>query len=146
MLEAVGRVDVLAALLELPDGPVEPARLERALDTARAACEQCGRNRVPEITLAHDWRDALARAAAQVGASGARVLLQPEADATPASVARADAVAIAVGPEGGLAAEELAAAQADGWLGVRLGPAILRTETAGLAALAALAALNAAQR
>ncbi|HMZ12010.1 MAG TPA: RsmE family RNA methyltransferase, partial [Plasticicumulans sp.] len=50
-------------------------------------------------------------------------------------------VTLLVGPEGGLAEAELAAATAAGWQGVRLGPRVLRTETAGVAALAALAAL-----
>ena len=51
-------------------------------------------------------------------------------------------VALLVGPEGGLSARDLATARAAGFRGLRLGPRILRTETAGLAAIAALQALH----
>ena len=50
-------------------------------------------------------------------------------------------VELLIGAEGGLAPEEVALAAAAGYQGVRLGPRILRTETAGLAALAAIQCL-----
>jgi 16S rRNA (uracil1498-N3)-methyltransferase len=50
-------------------------------------------------------------------------------------------VTLLIGPEGGLSPAEIAQAQAIGFTGVRLGPRVLRTETAGVAALAALQAL-----
>ena len=105
---------------------------------AIAACEQCGRNRVPEV-LAPVPLEAYCRKAAPAGA----LLLSPEAQlALRAAAARLQGAAtLAAGPEAGFtAAEEAMLAQA-GFVPVRLGPRVLRTETAALAALAALNAL-----
>jgi len=68
-----------------------------------------------------------------------RLLLAPEGERTLAETARpAGNVEFLVGPEGGLAPEETAAALRADFTAVRLGPRMLRTETAALAALAAL--------
>jgi 16S rRNA (uracil1498-N3)-methyltransferase len=101
-----------------------------------AACCQCGRNRLPEIAFASSWRDVLASADA-----GQRFVLAPDADDALASAAGA-ATAIAIGPEGGLTATELKLAVQHGFRAVHWGPRVLRTETAGLAALAALQTLH----
>jgi 16S rRNA (uracil1498-N3)-methyltransferase len=101
---------------------------------AIAACEQCGRNRLPAIAAPHGYRDFLASAAA-----GTRVLLSPTAGATLEGLPRPQgAVTVLVGPEGGLTEEEEQAALAAGFAAVRLGPRVLRTETAAIAALALL--------
>lgn len=102
---------------------------------ASAACEQCGRVRLPLIepvsSLAH-W-------IAGLPADSLRLHLGPEAALSVADLpAPTGAVALAVGPEGGFTDEEVAQLTAAGFLSVRLGPRILRTETAALAALAAL--------
>jgi 16S rRNA (uracil1498-N3)-methyltransferase len=68
-------------------------------------------------------------------------MLAPDADAALASLPRAGAVQLLVGAEGGLDPQEVVAARHAGFVPVRLGPRVLRTETAGLAALAALQAL-----
>jgi 16S rRNA (uracil1498-N3)-methyltransferase len=102
---------------------------------AVAACEQCGRARVPDVlepvTLA-------ARLAMPANA-GLRLLLSPDADASLAAAARgATSVELLVGPEGGLEDSERKSALAAGYRACRLGPRILRSETAAIAALAVM--------
>jgi 16S rRNA (uracil1498-N3)-methyltransferase len=106
---------------------------------AVAACEQCGRNRVPEI-LDPVALEQYCRAAA---APGVRLLLAPEAQLglREAAARLAGAATLAAGPEAGFTAGEEAMLVAAGFVPVRLGPRVLRTETAALAALAALNAL-----
>lgn len=106
-----------------------------------SACEQCGRNRVPQVAA-----PAPLAAAVQDAAGGLKLLLaaDDQAAALPALLAtRAGSAALVllVGPEGGLDPEEVRVATLAGFTACRLGPRILRTETAGLAALAALQAL-----
>jgi 16S rRNA (uracil1498-N3)-methyltransferase len=101
---------------------------------AIAACEQCGRNRVPDIETPARFFDVL-RAS---DASGARLLLSPAASMRVRDVPRPSKVTLLIGPEGGLADHEEEAALKAGFDPVQLGPRILRTETAAIAALAAL--------
>jgi 16S rRNA (uracil1498-N3)-methyltransferase len=107
---------------------------------AIAACEQCGRNRVPPVhaPLGFDaWTAALPET------DGARLLLAFAADAAPLADRLAPAVTditVLSGPEGGLNAQEEAAARARGFEPVTLGPRVLRAETAALAALMGLQA------
>jgi len=106
-------------------------------NVAIAACEQCGRNRVPRVAPSLSFGEFFAAPAE----AGTRVLLAPDGEATVRSLAPRAPVTMLVGPEGGLAPEERAIAIAAGFVTVRFGPRILRTETAPLAALAALQAL-----
>jgi len=104
---------------------------------AIAACEQCGRARVPvvaePITLA-------AHLAAPTRAAR-RLLLAPESETSlAAEAAGAGSIELLVGPEGGLDDGEQQAALAAGYRACRLGPRILRSETAAIAALAVLQA------
>ena len=102
-----------------------------------AACEQCGRNRVPEIDAITDFADFL-------GVSGGeeiRLLLAPDASRDLRDLEPSRAVMLLVGPEGGLAPEERQRAEARGFVPIRFGPRVLRTETAPLAAIAAMQAL-----
>ncbi len=103
-----------------------------------AACEQCGRNRLPAVEPTVAFAEFLARPARE----GARVLLVPEGETTLRALAPRAPLTVLIGPEGGLAPEERALALAAGFSAVRFGPRILRTETAPLAALAALQALH----
>ncbi|EYS96381.1 16S rRNA methyltransferase [Cupriavidus sp. SK-4] len=110
----------------------------------QAACEQCGRNRLPEVAPVANVETWLTQSAA----GGARLLVSPRAThSLPAFIAEqreallAGGVTLLIGPEGGLAPEEEQAARQAGFTGVSLGPRILRTETAGLACLATLNAL-----
>lgn len=108
---------------------------------ARAACEQCGRNRVPRVA------DITPLALYQPPQGHTRLLLSPEPTAPALTQWLADAPApqplvLACGPEGGFSPDEIRALRASGWQPARLGPRILRADTAALAAVA-LAALEA---
>jgi 16S rRNA (uracil1498-N3)-methyltransferase len=102
-----------------------------------SACEQCGRNQVPLVAPLEKLENWLARPADGV----LRLMLAPDAEQTLATIAPAKDVQLLIGAEGGLDPQEVIAAQQAGFQAVRLGPRVLRTETAGLAALAALQAL-----
>lgn len=114
------------------------ARREHWRRVAIAACEQCGRNRVPEI------RPLLPLARYVAPADALKLVLAPNADTRlkQALDAKASAIVLAVGPEAGFSEAEERALVATGFKPVRLGPRILRTETAAPAALAALNALR----
>lgn len=115
-------------------------RVEHWQSVAVSACEQCGRNRVPEIAPILDLRHWLSLQPANNG--GQRLLLSPQAGLRLRDVPAQGGLTLLIGPEGGLTEDEEAAARAAGFQGMALGPRILRTETAGPAALAALAALH----
>jgi 16S rRNA (uracil1498-N3)-methyltransferase len=103
-----------------------------------AASEQSGRNRLARLAPLQDF----GRWIAQPDESQ-RILLSPRATESLAGWARATpprAVTLLIGPEGGLSAQEEQTALAHGALALSMGPRVLRTETAGLAALAVLAA------
>ncbi|MET0279762.1 MAG: 16S rRNA (uracil(1498)-N(3))-methyltransferase [Steroidobacteraceae bacterium] len=103
------------------------------------ACEQSGRDRVPEVAAPVSLAQAVAAVAAQL-----RLILAPDAGSQSlqsllhVAGTAPTSVCLLVGPEGGFDAEEVQAAQRAGFRACRLGPRVLRTETAGLAALAAL--------
>ena len=104
---------------------------------ANSACEQCGRNRVPEIGAPLPLGDSLAGLAGD----SRRFLLAADGDDALAQLAADGArqpVVVLIGPEGGLADNEQEFARAHGFVACRLGPRVMRTETAGLAALAVL--------
>jgi len=103
-----------------------------------AACEQSGRARLPELLPAQS----LAQFAAG-DRNPVRLVLDPAASLSLSQLALGpeSAATLAVGPEGGFSERDLAALRAAGYQGIRLGPRILRTETAGVAVLAALNAL-----
>jgi 16S rRNA (uracil1498-N3)-methyltransferase len=105
---------------------------------AASACEQCGRNQVPLVAPLEKLENWLARPAP---ANTLRLMLAPEASDTLASIKPVSAVQLLIGAEGGLDPQEMIAAEQAGFQAVRLGPRVLRTETAGLAALAAMQAL-----
>jgi 16S rRNA (uracil1498-N3)-methyltransferase len=103
-----------------------------------SASEQCGRNRLADVAPVQDFQRWLA-----APSTGTRILLSPRADASLAqwtTQTPAHDVTLLVGPEGGLTDQEEDAARAAGALALSMGPRVLRTETAGLAALAILAA------
>lgn len=105
---------------------------------AGAACEQCGRNRVPLVAPVLDLPQYLAGARAQ---NATLLLLAPQGDGALRALAPPDQpLIVMVGPEGGWEEGELQAAHAAGFAAVRLGPRVLRTETAGAAVLAAMQA------
>jgi 16S rRNA (uracil1498-N3)-methyltransferase len=101
---------------------------------AIAACEQSGRNRVPLVHEVQPLAGWLARQAAPGLVLSLRAGTQPLS----AALAGSSEVTLLSGPEGGLAGAEEDAAWQRGWRPVHLGPRVLRSETAPLAALAVL--------
>ena len=131
--------------------PLWSQRSEVKLDDARAskrlahwrsvvasACEQSGRAVVPDVAAPLALQGVLAG----LPPGGRRLILDPAADTGVRTLEAnpAEAVLLAVGPEGGWSPLDLEQLRAAGFNGLRLGPRILRTETAGLAAIAALQA------
>jgi len=134
--------------------PVVCARTQARLDTQRlqrrhehwariveAACMQCGRDRLPGLGAPLAFERWLAATDGRTART--RIVLDPRGAVRLASLRLdpAQPVDLLVGPEGGFDAAELEAARAAGFQPVRLGPRVLRTETAGLAAIAALQAI-----
>ncbi|MEZ5531151.1 MAG: 16S rRNA (uracil(1498)-N(3))-methyltransferase [Steroidobacteraceae bacterium] len=113
-------------------------RLAHWQAVAAAACEQCGRNRLPAIDAPMDLLAALAIAEAS---ADLRLLLSPQGEDSLATVAPSAGVALLVGPEGGFEEREVDAALRHGFRAVRFGPRVLRTETAAVAAITALQVL-----
>ncbi|MBS0337418.1 MAG: 16S rRNA (uracil(1498)-N(3))-methyltransferase [Proteobacteria bacterium] len=113
------------------------SRREHWQRVAASACEQCGRNRVPAVAAA------VPVAAYQAPQGALKLLLAPGAQSGLRSVQSASGrpVVFAAGPEAGFSPREEALFVSAGFVPVHLGPRILRTETAGPAALAALNAL-----
>lgn len=124
-------------------------RLEHWQRIAIAACEQCGRNELPELRPLVGVAELAAVLPGEIGrvadpdASERLRDLAPSLDGAEGepSAAPLPGLTLVVGPEGGLTPAEIAMLANKGYVGIRLGPRILRTETAGLAALAALQAL-----
>ncbi|MGO9446590.1 MAG: 16S rRNA (uracil(1498)-N(3))-methyltransferase [Thiobacillaceae bacterium] len=99
-----------------------------------AACEQSGRNRVPPVTMPLDLPHWLG-----TRPEGLRVFLSPEGEHTLKDLPVPQGpVWLLAGPEGGFEPDEADLAVQNGFVSVRLGPRILRTETAALAAIAAM--------
>jgi 16S rRNA (uracil1498-N3)-methyltransferase len=117
-------------------------RGEHWQQVAVAACEQCGRNRVPAVLPLVDLLHYLSE---PVSGDMLRWILLPNdagADDRLGNQERPSGpVTLLVGPESGFDASEVLSAKSHGFLSRRLGPRILRSETAGLAALAAMQAL-----
>jgi 16S rRNA (uracil1498-N3)-methyltransferase len=107
-------------------------RLRHWRAIAIAACEQCGRNHVPEIIAPM----ALQKFLVSDLPDGLRLLLNPDGGLKARHLPASSAATLLIGPEGGLSEAERTAARAAQFQGLALGPRILRTETAALAALA----------
>lgn len=105
-----------------------------------SACEQCGRNLVPLVEEPVDFDHWLADLGPP-SAQEPRLTLAASAEMALKSLTAPAAALLLVGPEGGLDRTELAMARSRGFQEARLGPRILRTETAAVAALAAIQAL-----
>lgn len=145
--------------VELGVGAIQPIQAERSVvklsgermlkrmqhwqSVVASACEQSGRNVVPEVRPVSGLMDWLGGQASGVGgqASGGelRIHLSPDAELSLRDLEKSlGPVVLAAGPEGGFSDNEHAALRQQGFVAVRLGPRVLRTETAALAALAAL--------
>lgn len=136
-------VSAIAPLItERSVASLEGQRLDKRLlhwqGVVISACEQCGRNRLPSLLepmklsvwLANKPVQDLALVLAPHATRGLRDLLRSTS-----------AITLLIGPEGGLSPTEIALTQERSFIGIRLGPRVLRTETAGVSALAALQVL-----
>lgn len=147
----------LQKAVELGVAAIQPLATQRSvvhLDADRAAkrvmhwqsvvisaCEQSGRNRVPSVEPLRGF-DAWVRALGRRPDGALRLLLSPHAKERLRDLGRpSNGVTLLAGPEGGFAPDEEHDAIAAEFLAVRLGPRVLRTETAALAALSALQTL-----
>lgn len=116
-------------------GEREEKRLSHWRGIILHACEQSGRSRIPELLPVQKLDQWLAARTH----GGHALLLDPEGDVSVSGLAGpVEAVSLLVGPEGGLSMAERALAAGAGFLRLQLGPRVLRTETAAVAALAAL--------
>jgi 16S rRNA (uracil1498-N3)-methyltransferase len=136
--------------------PVIAERTEVKLDAERtakrmlhwssvvaSACEQSGRARLPSLALAAPLSDALSALGSDPGAADAlKLILDPNGEHTVSRLTLEGTVpvVIAVGPEGGWSPRDREQLRSAGFAGLQLGPRVLRTETAGLAAIAVLQA------
>ncbi|MDE0855370.1 MAG: 16S rRNA (uracil(1498)-N(3))-methyltransferase [Nevskia sp.] len=111
-------------------------KLEHWRGVVVSACEQSGRTAVPHVFPVQKLDAWLAHCG-----SGPRLVLAPGGHHSLKELPPVPAATLLVGPEGGLADEEVALAVHRGFTAIGLGPRVLRTETAGVAALAALQAL-----
>lgn len=139
----LGVARVVPLVTERTEVKLDEERAERRVAHWRSvvagACEQSGRTRVPEIEMPvrlDRWLGDLGDDAAL------RLALLPEGDAGLREFAQMDdGVVLCVGPEGGFSENDVGLLKHARFHGLRLGPRILRTETAGIAAMAALQAL-----
>ena len=137
-LGAAAIVPLLAARSQALPAERAERRVAHWRQVAIAACEQCGRNRVPEVrnvVAFGEWCEA------PDGCAGSAIL---DFDARRSLAAHASAEpphTVAVGPEGGFTPDELRYANARGAVSVHLGRRVLRAETAAIAALATLDAI-----
>lgn len=154
LLQAVGKPDHVDRLVqkttelglrrlilfngERTQTPLKGSRRDKKLQHWRAvaasACEQCGRSRLPEIHLVSDLESAL-----QTACGGPRLMLDFQGSPLISHLVEGKGsatVTFLVGPEGGLAPREIEQARKRGFAGWRLGPRVLRMETAALTALA----------
>ncbi len=113
-------------------GDREDKRLRHWQSVAISAAEQCGRARVPDILPVMSLSDWFRH----TEDCALKLVLHHRTEQSLDSMARPSRVALMIGPEGGLSPEEITAAESAGFLPVALGPRVLRTETAPVAAMA----------
>lgn len=126
------------------EGPRADKGLRRWRAVARAAAQQSRRAHVPSVEGVLSTQTLIQRIADAV-ASAATVLVLHESAVDPLAdvpLAHAKSVMLVIGPEGGIARDELAALTGAGAVAVRLGPTVLRTSTAAAVALGALGVLT----
>jgi 16S rRNA (uracil1498-N3)-methyltransferase len=136
----LGVVEIVPLLTERCGVHLEGPRLEKRLahwqKVAVNACCQCGRNQVPRVHSVQALKGWLGSAPGEV-----KLVLDPQATTGLADIPKGGEVTLLIGPEGGLSEAELTLAEQFGFTPIRLGPRVLRTETAAVAALTAIQAL-----
>ncbi|HEY2394402.1 MAG TPA: 16S rRNA (uracil(1498)-N(3))-methyltransferase [Rudaea sp.] len=140
----LGAARIVPIVTERTEVKLDEERAERRLlhwnGVISGACEQSGRTRLPLL----EPPQRLDRWLASLDADSAlRLALLPDGDIEARALpTMTNGAIVCVGPEGGLSENDVTMLRQTGFLGLRLGPRILRTETAGIAALAALQALQ----
>ncbi|MGD8525135.1 MAG: 16S rRNA (uracil(1498)-N(3))-methyltransferase [Thioalkalispiraceae bacterium] len=120
------------------DAKREAKRLQHWQGIIISACEQCGRNRIPVLHKPVDIRKHMSL----LPETDLKLTLSPYAEQNLKQLpVPGKAVLILIGPEGGLSQQEISAAKQHGFTAVRMGPRILRTETAALTAISAIQVL-----
>ena len=123
-------------MVQLDEATRKMQRMQHWRKVAQNACEQCGRNRLPVIfepMKLGDW---------VITQSGLKLFLDPHGTVSLRELPRPEgSVCLLSGPEGGFTGQERELAKAAGFTQLRLGPRVLRTETAALAALSAIQTL-----
>ncbi|MEM6484940.1 MAG: 16S rRNA (uracil(1498)-N(3))-methyltransferase [Pseudomonadota bacterium] len=116
---------------------LSPERAEKKVvhwrNIAASACEQCGRNTLPELISPRPVQQALDQFSDRTQAT--KLILHPEDSSSPLATACSELILL-IGPEGGFTENEVAKAKAAGFCTLTLGPRVLRTETAPLVAIA----------
>ena len=104
---------------------------------AISACEQCGRNQLPTLSSSNTIEHWVSNTDAEL-----KLILDPTETQTLTNLTPPSGrIALLFGPEGGMTEQEIAIAKRHGFTGVRLGPRVLRTETAALATISAIQVL-----
>lgn len=139
----LGVARVVPILTERTEVRLDASRSEKRLQhwqaVAASACEQCDRARLPRIDPVRPLDEWLGMPLPE---NPLRLALLPQADVDVRQLTvPASGVVLVVGPEGGLGPRDMELLHNHAFAGLRLGPRVLRTETAGLAAMAALQAL-----
>lgn len=133
----LGITDITPLWSERCDVRLKGDRLEKKMthwqNVAISACQQSGRCWVPVVHPPEDYLDWVKASTADI-----RLLLHPHQQQPLSAYAQPKQVALLIGPEGGFSEEEVTQAINSGFTGLRIGPRILRTETASLAALSVL--------
>ena len=134
----LGVAEIVPVLTERSVVRLNASQAERKREhwqgVAVAACEQCGRNRLPRVHAPVDFSAWLASSAV----AGLRIVLDASGGRSPREIEAQAQATLLIGPEGGLSNAERAATLAAGFRAMRLGPRVLRTETAAIAALTTL--------
>jgi 16S rRNA (uracil1498-N3)-methyltransferase len=126
---------VMARSAPLRDGDRADKRVAHWRHVATAAAEQSGRNRIPEVAAPRAFAEWLA------AWHGTGIVLLPDADCTLDKIPPPKPpLAVVIGPEGGFDGREGALATARGFHALRLGPRVLRADTAAAAAIAVVQA------
>lgn len=135
----LGVTKIIPILTEYCNVKLDASRLEKKLQHWRSiiisACEQCGRNKLPEIVTPETLDKALPKFKADFS-----FVLSPTAEQklNQYNIENHHRVILLIGPEGGLSEKEIMEANRYKFLPLNLGPRILRTETAAISAISAL--------
>ena len=108
-------------------------KMDRWMQTAKGACEQCGENWMPEITEPIDLMDWSIKSQSKT-----KLVLYPEAEIRISEIEIDHSVSLAIGPEGDFTETEIEILQGAKFIPVRMGKRILRAETAAISALSAI--------